>query len=83
MPSPGYRPQPLAPPSRRWDGSWNLRVAGIGGGRYRVQELTQLGVTWEAVFGIPEVVTQGINNPVDLPLPAQSTSSRFFRLVRK
>jgi hypothetical protein len=65
------------------DGSWTLRVAGIGGGRYQVEQLTQLGGTWVPVSGVPEVVTQGVNNPADLPLPAQSTSSRFFRLIKK
>jgi hypothetical protein len=83
MPPPGYRPQPLAPPARRLDGSWNLRVAGIGGGRYQVEQLTQLGGTWVPVSGVPEVVTQGVNTPVDLLLPSQSVSSRFIRLVRK
>jgi len=46
-------PGPTLSLSPRLDGSWNLRVAGIGGGRYRVEQLTQLGVTWEAVLGCP------------------------------
>ena len=76
-------PGPTLSLSPRSDGSWTLRVAGIGGGRYRVEQLTQLGVTWEAVSGVPEVATQGVSNPVGLQLPASSISSRFFRLVKK
>jgi hypothetical protein len=76
-------PGPTLSLSPRLDGSWTLRVAGIGGGRYQVEQLTQLGGTWVPVSGVPEVVTQGVNTPVDLLLPSQSVSSRFIRLVRK
>jgi hypothetical protein len=76
-------PGPTLGLSARVDGSWTLRVAGIGGGRYQVEQLTQLGGTWVPVSGVPEVVTQGVNTPVDLLLPSQSVSSRFIRLVRK
>ncbi len=69
--------------SSRSDGSWTLRVSGAGGARYQVEQLTELGGTWVPVPALSEVLTQGVNTPVDFMLPAQSTSSSFFRLLMR
>jgi hypothetical protein len=65
------------------DGSWSLRVSGIGGARYQVEQLTVLGSSWAPVSGVSEVVTQGSNAPVVLVLPAQAATLRVFRLGRR
>jgi hypothetical protein len=76
-------PGPSLSLSPRSDGSWSLRVSGIGGARYQVEQLTVLGVSWTPVSGVSEVVTQGSNAPVTLILPAQAVPSRFFRLGKR
>jgi hypothetical protein len=76
-------PGPSLSLSPRSDGSWSLRVSGIGGARYQVEQLTELGGTWVPVPSLSEVLTQGVNTPVDLMLPAQSTFSSFFRLLMR
>ena len=76
-------PGPSLSLSPRSDGSWSLRISGAGGARYQVEQLTELGGTWVPVPALSEVLTQGVNTPVDLMLPAQSTFSSFFRLLMR
>jgi hypothetical protein len=76
-------PGPVLGLSPRSDGSWSLRISGAGGARYQVEQLTELGGTWVPVPALSEVLTQGVNTPVDLMLPAQSTFSSFFRLLMR
>lgn len=76
-------PGPTLGLSPRLDGSWNLRISGIGGARYQVEQVTALGASWAPVPGVSEVVTQGSNAPVVLILPSQAATFRVFRLGRR
>jgi hypothetical protein len=76
-------PGPSLGLSARQDGSWSLQISGLGGARYQVEQLTDLGASWAPVSGVSEVVTQGTNAPVVLVLPAQASPSRFIRLGRR
>jgi hypothetical protein len=76
-------PGPSLSLSPRSDGAWSLRVSGIGGARYQVEQLMVLGASWVPAPGVPEVVTQGTNAPVVLILPAQASTTRFYRLGRR
>jgi hypothetical protein len=76
-------PGPSLSLSPRSDGAWSLRVSGIGGARYQVEQLMVLDASWVPAPGVPEVVTQGTNAPVVLILPAQASTTRFYRLGRR
>jgi hypothetical protein len=73
-------PGPTLGLSARIDGSWALRVAGIGGGRYQVEQRTQLSGTWSPVPGVPEVLTEGTTVPTSIVLPANASPGLFIRL---
>jgi hypothetical protein len=73
-------PGPTLGLSARVDGSWTLRVAGIGGGRYQVEQRTQLSGTWSPVPGVPEVLTEGTTVPTSIVLPANAFPGLFIRL---
>jgi hypothetical protein len=73
-------PGPTLGLSARVDGSWTLRVAGIGGGRYQVEQRTQLSGTWSPVPGVPEVLTEGTTVPTSIVLPANASPGLFIRL---
>ena len=73
-------PGPSLGLSVRQDGSFGLRLSGIAGGRYQVEQLTVLGGTWVPVPGLPEVVTQGTNAPSSIQLPANAAPGLFIRL---
>jgi hypothetical protein len=64
----------------RPDGGLGLRLSGIAGGRYRVEQLTVLGGTWVPVPGVSEVVTEGTNAPTSIQLPANAAPGLFIRL---
>ena len=73
-------PGPTLGLSARVDSSWTLRVAGIGGGRYQVEQRTQLSGTWSPVPGVPEVLTEGTTVPTSIVLPANASPGLFIRL---
>ena len=64
----------------RPDGGLGLRLSGIAGGRYQVEQLTVLGATWVPVPGLSEVVTEGTNAPTSIQLPANAAPGLFIRL---
>jgi hypothetical protein len=73
-------PGPALGLSARVDGSWTLRVAGIGGARFQVEQRTQLSGAWSPVPGVPEVLTEGATVPTSIVLPANASPGLFIRL---
>jgi hypothetical protein len=73
-------PGPTLGLSARVDGSWTLRVAGIGGARFQVEQRTQLSGAWSPVPGVPEVLTEGATVPTSIVLPANASPGLFIRL---
>jgi hypothetical protein len=73
-------PGPTLGLSARDDGSWTLRVAGIGGGRYQAEQRSQLDGNWIPVAGVSEVLTEGNTVPVLIVLPANASPGLFIRL---
>jgi hypothetical protein len=73
-------PGPTLGLSVRPDGGLGLRLSGIAGGRYQVEQLTVLGATWVPVPGLSEVVTEGTNAPTSIQLPANAAPGLFIRL---
>ncbi|MFM7553762.1 MAG: Ig-like domain-containing protein, partial [Verrucomicrobiota bacterium] len=63
------------------DQSLVLRAVGPVGARYQVESTSLLGVEWQAVKSLGVIETQGDEEPVDVPLPADEAGGfRQFRL---
>ena len=65
------------------DQSLVLRAVGPAGARYQLESTSLLGVEWESVQAVGVIETQGEEEPVDVPLPADEAGGfRQFRLRR-
>lgn len=70
----------LVPASGR---AWSLHLRATAGVTFQVEHNTRLGAEgWTAVPGLGPVSGKGLSEPVVLPLPADSSATRFYRVRR-